>query len=233
MSAALVPFAFGATKLQQACWLGQKPWFTRRAIGVWLGYRFPQQAINKIVQRSPHLADPRWSAEVKTTSPDGKRYDHQLHDPIGLQLILMKSNQAKALEYQVAAANLVWAYMTGQLKPYREPPPELAPALACRKGSRARGQAIREIMAAQGWKIGRVRYRINRLEAGLPPAGRRGPGPGVRFFHKRYRAIAPKALELRRQGLRLREIAGQLGVPLSTVGLWVWLAADASEPVAA
>lgn len=218
MTVAVVPFGFQEVQLREACWVNGRPHFTRRSIGEWLGYPRPHQAIGTIINRHPHLRDSRWSVVLKLRTTDGKEYDQELFDPIGLQLIVFEFHQPKAIQFKVAAANLVWAYFNGQLKPYKEPPPELAPALALPRYSRARGQAIREIIAAHGWSIGKIRYRIRRLEAGLPPAPvvRRG----MHYIHCRYRAVRPKALALRRQGQKFREIAAALRIPLSTVHSW-------------
>jgi len=118
MTTTLVPFVHDAIRLQEACWVNGRPHFTRRAIGQWLGYRHPQKAVDNLIGRCPHLRDPRWSVALKLRGTDGKEYDHEVVDPIGLQLILFESRQRKAIEYKIAVASLVWAYMSGQLKPY-------------------------------------------------------------------------------------------------------------------
>ncbi len=125
----MVAFNYQDIALREACWISGKPYFTRRAIGEWLEYKKPQEAIDKIIKRNPHIDNPvhpklgcterkyRWSTTVKLTAVDGKEYDIRVYDPIGLQLIVFESRQPKAIAYKIAVANLVWAYMNGTLKP--------------------------------------------------------------------------------------------------------------------
>ena len=219
----LVPFAFQAVRLRESCWIDGKPYFTRFAVGEWLGYAAPQKAIDKIIERNPHLRDPRWSVAVKLTGTDGKQYEHQVFDPIGFQLIVFESRQPKALEYKVAVANLAWAYMTGQLTAYRTPQGALAEALALPKGSRARATVTRAIAAEHGWSVQGAQRRLRRLERGLPAEA---PRSGYHYIQKKYRAIHPRALELRRLGLKFVEIAAALRIPKSTAAVWGKLAVE-------
>jgi hypothetical protein len=115
MNSNIKPFYFKNIKIQESCWIDGKPYFTRLAIGKFLEYSNPQKAIDKIVERNPHIDNSAWSVTVKMTGTDGKLYDTKLHDPIALQLIINKSNQPKAIAFQVAVANLVVAYMSGDL----------------------------------------------------------------------------------------------------------------------
>lgn len=83
------------------------PYFTRLAIGEWLGYPAPQKAIDKIIERNPHINNPEWSVAVKLTATDGKKYDTKVYNPVGLQLIVFESNQPRAIEYKIAVAKMV------------------------------------------------------------------------------------------------------------------------------
>jgi len=215
MTTAIVPFLFKSVRLQETCWIDGSPYFTRRAIGEWLGYFRPQKAIDNIVARNPHLVDSRWAVTLNLRGTDGKEYETQIFNPIGLQLIVFKSNQPKALEFQVAVANLVYAYMTGTLRNY-EPPATLANIPFLRKGSRARGRMMRAVAAESGMTMGQIRYRVERMDRGLPPV----VGRGYHYITRRYRAVHPQALQLRRAGRTLREISAALQVPVSTVGVW-------------
>lgn len=112
------PFYFKNIKLQESCWIDGKPYFTRLAIGEFLEYSNPQKSIDKIVERYPYLNSQTWSTTVKLTAVEGSRTverDTRVYDPIALQLIINKSNQPKAIAFQVAVANLVVAYMNGSL----------------------------------------------------------------------------------------------------------------------
>lgn len=113
----LVPFRFQDIQLKEACWMNGKPCFTRRAIGEFLEYAGSQsqKAVDKIIERNPHIR--QWSVTVNLTVTDGKAYETEVFDPIGLQLIIFESRQPKARAYKVAVAHLVWAYMHGQLRP--------------------------------------------------------------------------------------------------------------------
>lgn len=113
----MVHFQFEGIALKEACWMDGKPYFSGQAIGEFLEYQEPRKAINKIVERNPHINDLRWSVDVRLTSTDGKKYKVKVYDPIGLQLIIFESQQPKAIQFKIAAAHLVHAYMTGQLKP--------------------------------------------------------------------------------------------------------------------
>lgn len=222
MNTSLIPFAFGAVRLREACWIDDTPYFTRRAIGEWLEYPQPQQAIRNIIKRNPHLSDPRWSVVVKLTSTDGKQYEHQLFDPIGLQLVVFESRQPRALQYKIAVANLAWHYMNGTLGAELAPP-LFREVLQTQKHTRARGAAQRALAEAQGWSLGQVRYRLKLLARGIPMRGcgrPAFPGPEATRPQIRHRAIYLRALKLRRQGRLLWEIADTLGLRVSTVGNW-------------
>ena len=112
-----LPFSFEGVRLQEACFIGGAPYFTRRAIGEFLEYPHPQKAIDNIVSRNPHISDLRWAVTLKLRATDGKEYMSEVYDPIGLQLIIFESRQPKALLYKVAVAHLVYAYMQGKVKP--------------------------------------------------------------------------------------------------------------------
>jgi hypothetical protein len=113
----MVHFQFEGMALKEACWMSGKPYFTGRAIGEFLEYANPGRDINRIVQRNSHINDPRWSVVAKLATTDGKKYSIRIYDPIGLQLIIFESQQPKAIQFKIAAAHLVHAYMTGELKP--------------------------------------------------------------------------------------------------------------------
>lgn len=69
----LVPFKYDAVALREACWIKGVPFFTRRAIGEWLEYSNPQKAIDNIVERNPHVRDPRWATTIRLSVAD--QYD--------------------------------------------------------------------------------------------------------------------------------------------------------------
>lgn len=116
------PFIFEKIRLKEACWINNEPCFTRRAIGEWLEHPNPRRAINNIIKRNPHIEDPRWSTVLSLRTVEGDREvtrDIRVYNPIGLQLIIFESRQPKARAYKIVVANLVYAFMRGELKPPR------------------------------------------------------------------------------------------------------------------
>lgn len=128
-----LPFQFEGMRLQEACFLNGNPYFTGKGIGEFLEYEHPDRAIHKIVERNPHIKE--FSTFIKLTVNDefdrvysfvkltnehhnrNREIEVQVYDPIGLQLIINKSNQPRALAFQIAAAHLVMAFMKGEIKP--------------------------------------------------------------------------------------------------------------------
>jgi hypothetical protein len=113
-------FRFEGISLREVCWLEGKPYFTRRAIAEWLEYSGdqPQKAVDKIIERNPHIGE--FSTTVNLTVVEGGREltrTLEVYDPIGLQLIAFESHQPKALQFKVAVAHLIYAFMSGKLKP--------------------------------------------------------------------------------------------------------------------
>lgn len=117
----LAPFSFQGLDLKESCWVNGTPFSSGRAIGELLEYEYPNQAIRKIIDRNPHINDPRWSVVVRLGTTDGKKYETRVYNPIGVQLIMFESQQPKARAYKVAVANFVWAYMNDQLRPPVDP----------------------------------------------------------------------------------------------------------------
>lgn len=138
----IIPFSFQGMALRESCWIDGKPYFTRRAIGEFLGYERPRAAIHHILTRNPYIlkyrtvvnlttveASPTVSnletvggqqTVVKSTTVEvGRTVSRELEvfDPIGLQCIFFESHQPKAIQYKVAAAELIWALINGDLKP--------------------------------------------------------------------------------------------------------------------
>lgn len=123
-----LPFAYGDVCIKEAGYIGTIPYFTRRAIGEWLGYKHPQKAVDNIIERNPHISNPEWATQVKLTAvqPTGKNEQTpqtegyareikiEVYNPIGLQLIVFESRQPRAIQYKIAVAKLVNDIMTGE-----------------------------------------------------------------------------------------------------------------------
>lgn len=114
MSVKLLPFKYDEIEMGKAFYVDGDPHFTRRAIGEWLGYSNPKQAIANILSRNPHID--QFSTVLKLRTVDEKHRQVRVYNPIGFQLIVFESAQPKAKQYKIAVAKLVWAYMKGELK---------------------------------------------------------------------------------------------------------------------
>lgn len=126
----IIPFSFQGMALRESCWIDGKPYFTRRAIGEFLGYERPRAAIHHILTRNQYILEFRTTVNLTTveasptvsnldTVGGGRNVSRELEvfDPIGLQCIFFESHQPKAIKYKIAAAKLVWALVNGELKP--------------------------------------------------------------------------------------------------------------------
>ena len=130
----VIPFKFQNVALRESCWIDRKPYFTGRSIGEFLEVRHPDRYVHKIVERNPHILPFSRLINIPITQSVGREHTRQIdegaklyereievrvYDPVGLQLIINKSNQPKAILFQVAVAHLVLAYMRGDLRPCR------------------------------------------------------------------------------------------------------------------
>jgi len=162
----MVHFQFEGITLQETCWLNGNPYFSGQAIGEFLEYQEPRKAINKIVERNPHINDTRWSVDVRLTSTDGKKYNTRVYDPIGLQLIIFESQQPKAIQYKIAAAHLVYAFMRGELKPSKWVKDQDLVAMSRQILSlpmgRKRAELIRDLARSQRCSLATAYRRIRR-----------------------------------------------------------------------
>lgn len=101
-------FVFNEINLNQVVYIDGVPHPTRSAIGEFLEYADPQNAVDVILGRNPHINT--WSVPVKLTGTDGKNYDTFVYHPIGFLLIVMESGQPRAHEMKQAVAEFVWRY---------------------------------------------------------------------------------------------------------------------------
>jgi len=119
------PFVFEDLYIEEAIYIDEMPYFTRRAIGTLLEYEDPQNSINKIISRNPHIQV--LGTKVNLSCIEGGHQvlrEREVYDPTGLQLIINKSTQPVAIKFQEAAAHLVYAYVTGRLTPKSEEKPK-------------------------------------------------------------------------------------------------------------
>lgn len=181
---ALIPFSFKEVRLKESCWIEGKPYFTRRAIGEWLGYRNPVKAISKLVDQNPHIKQFATTLNLRVTDEFKRVYsvtksdteqhtrtreiETEVYNPIGLQLIINKSNQPKALAYQIAVAHLVVAYMKGELIPVSPIEIKLNDLVNLRPQSRRRAEAVRKVASELGLSTRTIYEYLQRLEHNEP-----------------------------------------------------------------
>lgn len=104
----VVPFERGDIKLSQVVYIDSVPYMTKHAIGEWLEYADPRNAVNHIIERNPHIE--QWATEIKLPASDGKNYNTAVFHPIGFLLIVMESDQPRAREMKTAVAEFVWRF---------------------------------------------------------------------------------------------------------------------------
>jgi len=172
------PFFFDQIRLKEACWIDDKPYFTRRAIGEWLGAKRPRYYVRDIVERNPHIKVFSRVRNLRTheTTKMVTR-EVEMYDPIGFQLILMKSNLPKAIQYQIAVAHLVYAFMRGEISQPRNTG-DLSFLAACENllripTSQKRGRAVLEVAKKHNRSKGLVYRWMQRIRQGENPAIRK------------------------------------------------------------
>jgi len=104
----LTAFQWGDIALSQTVTLEGVPHTTRLAVGEWLEYAVPQKAVDKIIERNPHIEN--YSTTVNLTAVDGKNRLTKVYHPIGFLLIVMESAQPKAKAMKEAVAHFVFHY---------------------------------------------------------------------------------------------------------------------------
>lgn len=103
-----MPFTWGDIELSQTVFVDGVPHPTRAAIGEWLEYADPQNAMDKILARNPHIDG--HSIPVNLSGMTGQNYATKVYHPIGFLLIVMESGQPKAQAMKVAVAEFVWRF---------------------------------------------------------------------------------------------------------------------------
>lgn len=101
-------FAYGDIALSEAVLIDEVPYLTRQAIGEWLEYANPRQAMANILERNPHIET--HSVVLNLRAKDGKNYNTNVYHPIGFLLIVMESGQPKALDKKIELAEFVWHF---------------------------------------------------------------------------------------------------------------------------
>lgn len=114
----IISFNWGDIALSQVVYKDGIPYPTRNAIGEWLEYEYPAQAMAKILERNPHID--AHSVVVSLTTTDGKNYDTFVYHPIGFLLIVMESGQPKGHAMKQAVAEFVWHFAGPKRMSFKE-----------------------------------------------------------------------------------------------------------------
>jgi len=115
---------------------------------------------------------------VSLTTTDGKRYKQKTYNPIGMQLIVFESRQPKAIQYKIAVANLVYAFMKGELSPVQNLKTHNL-YLQCKEVLKlapyhVRPAAIKHLAQKSGKAPQTIYGILNRIEKGATSIDRRG-----------------------------------------------------------
>ncbi len=104
----LNPLSVGQFSISECAMVDNVPHVTRKAMGEFLEYADPQNAIDKILERNPFINS--YSVPVNMSGGDGKNYDIRVYHPVGFMSVVLSSNQPKAKLVKEAVANLVYDY---------------------------------------------------------------------------------------------------------------------------
>lgn len=118
MNTEINTFNWGEIALSQVVFIEGAPHATKTAIGEWLEYADPRDAVNKILERNSYID--AHSVAVKLTATDGKNYDTTIYHPIGFLLIVMESGQPKAQAMKQAVAEFVWHFAGPRKMSFKE-----------------------------------------------------------------------------------------------------------------
>lgn len=119
MQNSLYPFVWRQIELSQTVQVNNVPHPTRYAIGEWLEYADPQNAVDVILGRNPHIK--AWGIPVMLTGMEGARdYETVVYHPVGFLLIVMESAQPKAKEMKQAVAEFVWNFAGPRTMSFKE-----------------------------------------------------------------------------------------------------------------
>ena len=111
-----IPFHYRDININETYWIDNEPYFTRNAIGEWLGYQNPQEAIRKIIERNDYIERPEWTETVNITGVDTNK-SIKVYNITALILIIFESNKQNAITHKIDAALLSEALKKGFLKP--------------------------------------------------------------------------------------------------------------------
>jgi len=198
------PFSFEELSLEESITINDIPHFTRKAIGVLLEYAEPRKSISKLIKKNPHIQ--RFASVVNLATDQGARQircEVEVYNPVGLQLIINKSSQPKALRFQEAVAHLVYAYTTGKLS---LPQPQSQPQI---------NVDCDEYLALLKENNALLKFKIGTFEAKEKKNRNRSEGQKKRT--PLTNEIIAKIYKLKGKGKSYREISDEIHVSPSTI----------------
>lgn len=219
------PFLFNQIRLKESCWINNEPHFTRRAIGEFLEYSKPQERIDEILSKNPHIdqfsSHLRLRCELDSGKGPNRTYiretEVRVYNPIGLQLIIFESHQPKAKAYKVAVAHLVYAFMRGELKPVKKETDISAQNFyfQCKEILKLapyyeRPAAVKRLSEKSGKSADTVYAWMKRIERGEDPVATRGNRfTGCLYINKDTEAEI-RALINKNPGITVKDIIRQV-----------------------
>lgn len=226
----ITPFTYQGIALQESCWIDGTPFFTRRSIGEFLEAKFPYVYVSKIVNRNPHIKI--FSTRVNLVLVEGGKTvarEVEVYNPIGLQIIMMKSNLPKAILYQIAVAQLVWALMNGEIKPskwsQKNDLVSAARQILSLPMGRKRGALVRDLAERDGVSLQTAYRRVNkstgkRLKTTKGRAIYRKDKGSTRYPEEKERVLTYIKEHPGAGGKRIKEIL-VLSASSSRVNAWI------------
>jgi hypothetical protein len=233
-------FFWEGIALLECYWIQQRPYFTSRAIGIFLGYASPVHAIEQLARKNPKIEDEKWSRRVnRQDAGTNGTQTLRVFDPIGLLALCALSDSPRARFCSISAARLAVAFQCRDLEKRAPLKHKQQLALAALQDMEnkpyRREKAKRMVDIAQSLGKSFVtmkRWRrefINRgiLTAGLPAAHYELilESHGAAGKHKEHKRGLSSVVDRERteilkafhSGLTIKDTAETLNVPLSKV----------------
>jgi transposase-like protein len=193
--------------------------FTRKAIGVAWDAKFPQQYIDKLIERHPDIGE---GMQVTVTCESftvkgvtGQEYFVKTHDTLEIYQMAIYSELPRAKEFLKVFPEFLCAVCSGLAKTL---PPDIYQIAQIPDYTHGKGEVVGQIAQERGISIGSVYRMIRRIRTGEPLEK-----PHGKYIQFRYREKFKEAIQLKKENPNLRghQIAQKIGVPRSVVYEWI------------
>ena len=193
--------------------------FTRKAIGVAWDAKFPQQYIDKLIERHPDIGE---GMQVTVTCEPftvkgvtGQEYFVKTHDAFDIYQMSICSDLPRAKEFLKVFPEFLCAVCSGLAKPL---PPDIYQVAQLPDYSHDKRKFLEQIAQERGKSVATIRRMMDRIKKG-EPLGR----PQVRYIQTRYREKFKEAIQLKKENPNLRghQIAQKIGVSKSVIYEWI------------